>query len=247
MSEYKLGYPDSKVHGANMGPTRVLSAPGGPHIGPTNLAFRVGFFTLRNLPSLCLCKLIWRRCWEPSPVLSALLSIYHSATRSEMKPTTSLVSISDTKLYRLYAGENAIPLSYTNDSYIISTVTHDLVWFVCVFQSCNVNHYSDVIMIVMALRITAVSIVCLTIFSGADQRNHQSSALLAFVGGIHRSPADSSQKGPLTTRKTFPFGDVIMEPNQVTIDCEYVPWNILKMIPVMDLPALYSVISLVLK
>ena len=26
--------PDSKVHGANKGPTWVLSAPGGPHVGP---------------------------------------------------------------------------------------------------------------------------------------------------------------------------------------------------------------------
>ena len=32
--------PDSKVHGANMGPTWVLSAPDGPHIGPMNLAIR---------------------------------------------------------------------------------------------------------------------------------------------------------------------------------------------------------------
>ena len=32
--------PDSKVHGANMGPTRVLSAPGGPHDGIMNLAIR---------------------------------------------------------------------------------------------------------------------------------------------------------------------------------------------------------------
>ena len=30
--------PDSKVHGANMGPTWVLSAPGGPHVGPMNFA-----------------------------------------------------------------------------------------------------------------------------------------------------------------------------------------------------------------
>ena len=29
--------PDSKVHGANMWPTWVLSAPDGPHAGPTNL------------------------------------------------------------------------------------------------------------------------------------------------------------------------------------------------------------------
>ena len=34
-------YPDSKVHGANMGPTWVLSVPDGPHIGPMNLAIRV--------------------------------------------------------------------------------------------------------------------------------------------------------------------------------------------------------------
>ena len=32
--------PDSKVHGANMGSTWVLSAPGGPHVGPMNLAIR---------------------------------------------------------------------------------------------------------------------------------------------------------------------------------------------------------------
>ena len=32
--------PDSKVHGANMEPTWVLSAPDGPHVGPMNLAIR---------------------------------------------------------------------------------------------------------------------------------------------------------------------------------------------------------------
>ena len=31
-------YPDNKVHGANMGPTWVLSAPDGPHVGPMNFA-----------------------------------------------------------------------------------------------------------------------------------------------------------------------------------------------------------------
>ena len=34
-------YPDNKVHGTNMGPTWVLSAPDGPHVGPMNLAIRV--------------------------------------------------------------------------------------------------------------------------------------------------------------------------------------------------------------
>ena len=34
-------FHDSKVHGANMGPTWVLSSPGGPHVGPMNLAIWV--------------------------------------------------------------------------------------------------------------------------------------------------------------------------------------------------------------
>ena len=37
---YMVRSPDSKVHGANMGPTWVLSAPDGPHVGPMNLAIR---------------------------------------------------------------------------------------------------------------------------------------------------------------------------------------------------------------
>ena len=34
-------FPDSKVHGANLGLTWVLSAPDGPHVGPMSLAIRV--------------------------------------------------------------------------------------------------------------------------------------------------------------------------------------------------------------
>ena len=44
------GNPDSKVHGANMGPIWVLSAPDGPHVGPMNLAIReiiIGLFLLK--------------------------------------------------------------------------------------------------------------------------------------------------------------------------------------------------------
>ena len=37
---YKIHIPDSKVHGTNMVPTWVLSAPDGPHVGPINLAIR---------------------------------------------------------------------------------------------------------------------------------------------------------------------------------------------------------------
>ena len=49
----------------------------------------------------------------------------------------------------------------------------------------------------------------LDVFSGADQRKHQSSASLAFVRGIHRWPVNSPHKRPVT-RKMFSFDDVIM-------------------------------------
>ena len=71
------------------------------------------------------------------------------------------------------------------------------------------SHYRDGIMSAMASQITGVSMVCSTICSGVDQRKHQSSASLAFVRVIHRSPVNSPHKG-LVTRKMFPFHDVIM-------------------------------------
>ena len=70
-------------------------------------------------------------------------------------------------------------------------------------------HYEDVIMGAMASQITSLTIVYSTVYSGADQRKHQSSASLAFVRGIHRWPVNSPHKWPVT-RKMFPFDDVIM-------------------------------------
>ena len=61
----------------------------------------------------------------------------------------------------------------------------------------------------MASQITSITIVCSTVYSGTDQRKHQSSASLAFVRGIHRWTMISPHKGPVT-RKMFPFDDVIM-------------------------------------
>ena len=72
-------------------------------------------------------------------------------------------------------------------------------------QAC---HYCDVIMGSMASQITSLTIVHSTVYSGAHQRKHQSSASLAFVRGIHRWPVNSPHKGPVT-REMFPFDDVI--------------------------------------
>ena len=63
-------------------------------------------------------------------------------------------------------------------------------------------HYSD-------NEIISLTIVYLTIYSGADQRKHQSSASLSFVRRIHRWPVNSPYKGPVT-RTIFPFDNVIM-------------------------------------
>ena len=71
------------------------------------------------------------------------------------------------------------------------------------------GHYNDVIMSTIASQITSLTIFNSTVYSGADQRKHQSSASLAFVRGIHRGPMNSPHKWPVM-RKMFPFNDVIM-------------------------------------
>ena len=70
-------------------------------------------------------------------------------------------------------------------------------------------HYGDVIMGAIASQITSLTIVYSTVYSDADHRKYQSSASLAFVRGIHRSPVNSPHKWAVT-RKMFPFDDVIM-------------------------------------
>ena len=67
--------------------------------------------------------------------------------------------------------------------------------FVCDGCVWLTSHYSDVMMSALASQITGVSVVCLTVCSGADQRKHQSSASLAFVRGIHRWQVDPPHKG----------------------------------------------------
>ena len=71
------------------------------------------------------------------------------------------------------------------------------------------QHWNGVIMGAMASQTTSLTIVYSTVYSGADQRKHHSSASLAFVRGIHRWPVNSPHKWPVT-RKMFPFDDVIV-------------------------------------
>ena len=71
------------------------------------------------------------------------------------------------------------------------------------------THCSDVIISTMASQIFSLTVVYSTVYSGADQRKHQSSVSLASVRGIHRWPVNSPHKEP-ATRKMSPFDKVVM-------------------------------------
>ena len=64
-------------------------------------------------------------------------------------------------------------------------------------------------MTMLASQITSLTVVFSIVYSGVNQRKHQSSASLAFVREIHRGPVNFPHKWPVT-RKMFPFDDVIM-------------------------------------
>ena len=85
-----------------------------------------------------------------------------------------------------------------------------------VVHGCTLQ-WRGVIMNLVTSQITSISIVCASIYSGTDQRKHQSSALLDFVRRIYRWSVNSPHKGPVT-RKMFPFDDVIM----TFVDCSWV-------------------------
>ena len=89
-----------------------------------------------------------------------------------------------------------------------STKIRTSLWCIC--KKPDRPHYNDVIMGSMVSQITSLTIVYSAVYSGADQRKHQSSASLVFVRWIHRGQVNSPHKGPLT-RKMFPFHDVIMQ------------------------------------
>ena len=100
----------------------------------------------------------------------------------------------------------------------VSAPESSIVYTACLFMYFAVGwyhsilpifHYDDAIMGAIGSQITSLTIVYSTVYSGADQSKHQSSASLAFVWGIHRGPVNSPHKWPVT-RKMFPFDDVIM-------------------------------------
>ena len=95
------------------------------------------------------------------------------------------------------------------------------------------KHYNDVIMSAMASQLTSLTIVYSSVYSGADQRKHQSSASLAFVRGIRRWPVNSLHQRQVT-REMFSFDDVIMcvlfrsrFKTRAIFHCQELRWNII--------------------
>ena len=90
------------------------------------------------------------------------------------------------------------------------------------FDRYGMCHYDDVIMTILAYQITSLTVVYSIVYSGVNQRKHQSSASLAFVREIHRGPVNFPHKWPVT-RKMFPFDDVIMYRYNL-FDIRYIIW-----------------------
>ena len=107
---------------------------------------------------------------------------------------------------------NGYPPIFKLPCYCYSFENWTLIAFIC--------HYCDVIMDAIAFQITSLTIVYLTIYSGANQRKDQRSAPLAFVWGIHRWPMNSPHKWSVT-RKMVPFDDFIMRVPDLKLSCSY--------------------------
>ena len=85
------------------------------------------------------------------------------------------------------------------------------------YASVNeVIHYNNVMMDAMASQITSLSIIYSIVYSGSDQRKHQSSTSLAFVRGTHPWPVNSPHQWPVTW-KIFLFDEVIIVDSDIRL------------------------------
>ena len=71
-------YPDSKVHGANMGPIWVRQDPGGLHVGPMNFAIWVNTITVFEL-----AQKLFAKTWHASFLfLHAIINLWVTIKRT---------------------------------------------------------------------------------------------------------------------------------------------------------------------
>ena len=72
--------PDSKVHGANMRPIWGRHDPGGPHVGPMNLAIWVGYCKCKRLMLQAHCTLFFLIIFSPPLHMVHFKYISHHAS-----------------------------------------------------------------------------------------------------------------------------------------------------------------------
>ena len=129
--------PDSKVHRANVGPTWVLSAPDGPHVGPMNLAIREdskwfhGFFFQRWSSLIA----------ENAMNYTCKCNSYHSSDASRQIPGLGKVG------ENIWAGTRKNSFCVTHTSYfwlylyIFNSVLYFLqIVFFIIYQCTNIFH-----------------------------------------------------------------------------------------------------------
>ena len=107
---YWFLFPDSKIHGANMGPSWVLSAPDGPHVGPMNLVMWVAFMMpfihvlgVHVVIGSIQYYLYWKwkhvalRCWKhPGRVVNVhpmITDISHNYSKKTQENTRNTVAL----------------------------------------------------------------------------------------------------------------------------------------------------------
>ena len=114
----EIVFPDSKVHGANMGPTWALSAQDGPHVGPMHLAIGVILPSSLRLHNLAMC-VTTPKGWQYYQAYHTLTNIpaHFSAARIASYITASLTrSAKRTNMARLPLGSNYYSICHPNQT-----------------------------------------------------------------------------------------------------------------------------------
>ena len=139
------------------------------------------------------------------------LKVYGDAMRSSITPIKNRPNNRKLVVFKL-VWMLPISINFTMYFFFVSIRVSLMIQWIVYFVVKNwFTYYNDVIMSTMASQITSLTIAFSIVDLSADQRKHQSSALLAFVRGIHPRPVNTPHKGPVT-RKFFPLDDVIMQP-----------------------------------
>ena len=156
---------DSKVHGANMGPTWVLSAPDGPHVGPMNLAIWdfMASTSAQCTSLLCTMNLLLHCNYVPLSMCTnlvgkigaklTLLTLFNDTSLNHnVLATSALRAI----MCEWNIGKNSVKICWFKPCHppFVSTIDFPLL-FLAGYDNC---HYSDVTMGSMASQMSTSTV-----------------------------------------------------------------------------------------